>query len=60
MAVRLTVVVSDFAATYHMGATVETRARTFDLPPDAVAFIERELKDGNCSILLALEKEPQP
>lgn len=37
--VRLAVIVTDFGAAANVGGTPETKVRTFDLPPEIVAYI---------------------
>jgi hypothetical protein len=54
---RLSVIVYDFSAMMHVGGSGSTTVRTFDLPPDALAFLSEQLAMQNQTVSLAIHEE---
>jgi hypothetical protein len=51
--VKLSVVVCDFGAALHMGASIEWKFRTFELPEEMADYI-RSAQGCNCTVTFAL------
>lgn len=56
---RLAIITSDYGAAANVGGTVETRVRTFDLPPEIIEYIKSQR--GNYShVSFGVDDSPRP
>lgn len=58
MKIKLAVIVSDFGAPANFGGNVECRSRTFELPEEAVKYIQ-DSKTQWTNVSLAIHEEEE-